>query len=166
MATRQHPERPATLRTYRETITVHPARLTDRLAASRRKDAFIALFVRYERKPDAIYELTRAEPRCQLPDEKQRALIHAGITDGMISRQQIIQYRAAQLIDDLAQFPDAHIVADAQYVPLMTEIAECAEALTVARGIPTPANIETAKREAAEAAAAIHLYSAAREWAS
>jgi hypothetical protein len=166
MSTRSITDRPATVRSFRETITVHPAHLTDRLAASRRKDAFVALFARYERKPDAIYDLTRAEPRCQLPDEKQRALIHDGIRASVITREQIIQYRAAQLIDDLAQFPGAEAVADAQYIPLMTEIAECVEALALVRGVPTPTNVERARKEASEASAALHLYTTSREWAS
>lgn len=138
-------------RTFREQITIKQGDVTERLAARRRLVAFVELFADAPRKPDAIYDLTRAEPRCQLPDEKKHRLIHQGIKDGVISRERLIRYRATQLLDDLAAFPDAGTPAEALYVPFMKELAEAVDAQTVARGVPTPANVDHAVRETREA---------------
>lgn len=145
--TRKHADRLATVPHFREAIAVRPARLTERLAEAGRRDAFLALFANAPRKPDAIYELSRAEPRALLPDERQRRMIHEGIRDGYISRDQIVAYRAMQLLDDLAQFAGSQSAADALYVAFMKEAAEAVEAQTMAHGVPTPENKATAARE-------------------
>lgn len=156
MATRHHMAPLA-----RHQITIRGAPITARLAERRRLVAFAELFQHAARKPDALYALTRKEPRCALPDEKQRQMIHDGIREGVISREQIIRYRATQLLDDLAAFPDAGSAAEALYVPMVREIAQALDAQTVAHGVPTPANQDTAVRESKEAIAVLELHCAA-----
>lgn len=139
--------------------TRHP--ISPRIEYRRRLVAFIELFADAVRKPDAIYALTRKEPRCRLPDDKQREMIHDGIREGMISRARIIRYRAAQLLDDLAQFPEESCPKDLLYIQAMIETAEMVEALTVAQGVPTETNRVTAVREAREAIATSELHCSA-----
>jgi len=134
--------------------------ISPRLEYRRRLVAFIELFADAVRKPQAIYDLTRREPRCQLPDEKQRAIIHQGIRDGVISRARIIRYRAAQLLDDFAQFPDESCPNDLLYVEAMIQTAEWVEAMTVAHGMPTEANRVCAVKEARDAIVAAELHCA------
>lgn len=104
--TEQSGERLATHRNeaFRKAITVRSAPITARLEQRRRLVAFCELFSDASRKPDAIYDLQRSEPRCGLPDEKQRSLIHQGIREGYITRDRLIRYRLSQILDDLEQF--------------------------------------------------------------
>jgi hypothetical protein len=147
----------------RQAITVRTAALTQRLIAEQelkqRRDAFVALFANAPRKPDALYELTRAEPRSVvIGDEKQRRLIHEGICAGYITREQVIRYRASQVRDDLAQFADARQADDTLFCALMTEAGEMVEAQVVARSMPTSSNVERAVRETDEAIAVAMVY--------
>lgn len=141
-------------------LAAHQTRhqISPRLAHRRRLVAFLELFTDAVRKPAAIYALTRKEPRCQLPDEKQRAIIHDGIRDGLIARARIIRYRAAQLLDDFAQFPDEVGPKDLLYVEAMLQTAEMVEAQTIAHGLPTEANRIAAVRESREAIATTELH--------
>jgi hypothetical protein len=150
MSTEQHGLRLAT----------HPTqhRIDPRMQHRRRLAAFIELWADAARKPAAVYALTRKDPRCKLPDEKQRTMIHNGIRDGMIARARIIRYRAAQLLDDLAQFPEESCPNDLTYVQTMLETAEAIEALTIAKGMPTEANRVAAVRETREAIATSELH--------
>lgn len=134
-----------------------PARITPRLEMRRRLVALVELFTDAPRKPAAIYDVTRRAPRCQLPDEKHRALIHDGIRAGLISRERIVRYRAQQLLDDFAQFPDEASAKDALYVRLMFEAADCVKAQTVAQGMPTEGNCLDAVRETRELIAVAEL---------
>jgi hypothetical protein len=136
--------------------TRHP--ISPRLEYRRRLVAFMELFADAVRKPAAIYALSRKEPRCRLPDDKQREIIHDGIRDGLISRARIIRYRAAQLLDDFAQFPEESGPKDLLFVEAMLQTAECVEALTVAHGLPTEANRIAAVRESREAIATTELH--------
>jgi hypothetical protein len=161
MATESHRDRLAAIPSFRERITVRHAPLTERLAARARLDAFVALFANAPRKPDAIYELQRSEPRSGLPDERQRRLIHEGIRAGYITRDQIVAYRATQLLDDLSTFGRSSDAADALYVAYMTETAEAVEAQTVARGVKSGEAREAAIRETREAIAVAEMQVAA-----
>jgi hypothetical protein len=138
-------------------------RLHPRLVERRRLAALAELFTDAARKPDALYALTRRDPRCKLPDEKLRTLIHEGIGTGVISRERLVRYRLFQLLDDLAQFPDEAPASDVLYVRLMAEQAEALEAQARAQGLPTPANREHAVRETREAVAIQSIACAAYE---
>lgn len=138
-------------------IPEHP-----RVVRRRRLEAFLELFSDARRKPPVIYELQRAEPRVTtLPDDRQREIIHDGIRAGLIPRERMIRYRAQQLLDDLAQYPDetsaSGAPSEALYVRLMTETAEAVEAQTLAHAMPTEANRERAVRETQESAAIAEL---------
>lgn len=113
--------------------------LADRLAAGDRKLAFLRLFENAKPKPDWYYQLTRSEPRQQVPGERHRDLIVAGIRAGHISEDQIIAYCRGQLLDLLGQFPTQRTADETVYVALMTETAEMVEAHTIARALPSPA---------------------------
>jgi hypothetical protein len=82
-------------------------------------------------------------------------MIHEGIRAGHITRDQIVAFRAAQLIDDLAVFPGATDADDATYCALMREVGEAVEAVTVHRGLPTTESADRMTREALEAAAIV-----------
>ena len=157
MATRHTAERLATPRRFREAITVRSAPIMARLAECERRDAFLALFANAPRKPDAIYEYQRSHCRLQLPDEKQRALIHEGIRAGYITRDQIVAYRATQLLDDLSAFAGSESAADALYVAFMTEAADAVEHNTIAHGMPTPDNVARAAQETRELVAVAQM---------
>lgn len=144
---------------FRQSITVRTAQIAERLVCQRRKDAFVELFSNASRKPDALNELTRAEPRIKgLYDDRHRTLIHDGIRAGYITREQVIRYRASQVRDDLAAFPDARQADDTLFCALMTEAGEMVEAQVVARGQPTPENVERAVRETDEAISVAAMY--------
>jgi hypothetical protein len=127
-------------RSLRDSIVIHHAPVADRLSAGDRKTAFLALYADAKRKPDDVYEISRAEPRCVLPDEKQRAMIHRDIRAGLIPRDRLLAYRRAQLLDDLSQYPDSAPATEVLHVELMTQTAEMVHACTVAEGMPTLAN--------------------------
>jgi hypothetical protein len=132
-------------------------RIHPRLEMRRRLSAFVELFADAPKMPAALNNLTRAEPRTKLYDERQREVIHAGIRDGLICRERLIRFRASQLMDDFAQFPDeasAHVVT---YVRLMLEEAEAVHAQTIAHAMPTPGNIDTAIRETKKLVAVAEL---------
>jgi hypothetical protein len=152
MSTQTSSERLAALPTFRESVAkgYRAAPILERLAEAERRDAFLALFANAPRKPDAIYEFQRSHCRLQLPDEKQRTLIHDGIRAGYITREQIVAYRATQLLDDLASFADTTDAADALYVAFMRESAEAVEAATYAHGIPTPQTKQNAAQQIKE----------------
>ena len=153
-ATRFHGPRletPATPDRFREQIVVRSRQLADRLMGRDRLDAFVALFANAPRKPDALNELTRAEPRLKgLYDERHRALIHEGIKAGYITREQVIRYRASQVRDDLAAFPDARQADDTLFCALMSEAGEMVEAQVNARGMPTRENVAHAVKQTDE----------------
>lgn len=143
----------------RQRVTRGGGRVSPQIEERRRLVAFAELFADAPRKPDALHALTRREPRCQLPDEKQRSMIHDGIRAGVVSRERIVRYRATQLLDDLAQFGDTDADAvDVCYVRAMIEIAEAVEAQTVARALPTDANRLAAVRETREAVAELQCH--------
>lgn len=157
MSTQLRGERLAALPRFREAVTIRPAGLTERLAEMARRDAFLALFVNAPRKPEAIYELQRSGCRTQLPGERQRRLIHDGIRAGYITREQVIQYRASQLQDDLAAFGGTIEPDEAVYVAFMTETAEAVDAATKAKGLPTRENVERCIAETREAIAVAEI---------
>jgi hypothetical protein len=129
-----------------------------RMVFRRRREAFVELFADASPKPKAVNAITRTDPRTKLYDERQRAIIHAGIRDGVISRERIIRYRAQQLLDDFAQYPDEGGSSREQlYVRLMLEQAEAIEAQTVAHALPSEGNRLAAVRETREAIAIAEL---------
>jgi hypothetical protein len=134
-----------------------------RLVTRRRLVAFAELFTDAPRKPAALYALTRKEPRCQLPDEKEYQLIVEGIAAGTISRDRLVSYVLFKLMTLLALYPDQVDTSDVLYVRLMAEQAEALEAQARAHGLPTPANREHAVRETREEIAIASLACAAYE---
>jgi hypothetical protein len=142
----------------------HSEPVSPALAIRRRLVAFAELFTDAARKPDALYGLQRKEPRCQLPDEKQRTMIHDAIKAGTISPARIIRYRLFQLQDDLAQYSKPVELADVCYTHVAKELGEAVEALAVARMQPTPGNIDAARRESAEASVASSAFCGALDF--
>lgn len=113
-----------------------------------------------QRTPEPAYpwhDLTRETPRAALPFEKERAMLHAAIRQGCTTREKIVRYRAAQLLDDFAQFPDEGRALDVLYTNLVTEEAEAIEAQTIAHALPTETNREAAIRESREAIGVMEL---------
>jgi hypothetical protein len=148
MTTQLHRSRLAPRQTQQPPRRRH--QVDERLQYRRRLIALCDLFSDAPRKPDAIYALQRKEPRCQLPDEKLRSLIHEGIRDGKISRERLIRFRALQLIDDFQQFSDEATAEDVLYVRAMLEHAEAIEAQTIAHTMPNDSNRAAALRETRE----------------
>lgn len=136
----------------------------ERLSYRRRVVAFCELWQDAKRKPDAIYQLQRAEPRAKLYSERERQLIHDGIRAGMISRERLVRYRLTQLLDDLAQFPGSTPVTDHLYAAAMREVGQAVEAQTLAHALATDEARTTAIRETREAVAAQELLVASYEW--
>lgn len=162
MSSRNTGDRLAPTPNFREQITVRTAAtLMERLGYNRRRDAFCALFANAKRKPDAIYELQCVHPKRQLMDESQHTLIHDGIRAGYITRSQMVTYRAAQLLDDLACFDGASDQDDATYCEVIRNVGEAVEWLTVAKGMPTQENTERARTEVMEAAVMLELHATA-----
>lgn len=163
MATQSCGQRRETLRTIQRTgigrITTAP--LTQRFAEIARRDAFLALFQHAKRKPQAIYDLQ--QHKTKLPAERERELIHDGIREGYITREQVVNYRLAQTADDLGQFPTGYTPQEAMFVQVVTEFAEAMEALTLANGIPSRENCERAAKETREALLVGELHVAAIE---
>jgi hypothetical protein len=157
-ASQLHGERLATLPTFREQIRVKSAAIIERLGERRRIEALQTLFANAKRKPAEIHELQTVPRKRRLPDHIEHELIHEGIRAGHITRQQIVAYRASQLIDDLSAFPGATEADDTTYSTLMHEVGEAVDWLTVARGLPTPENVARSEKEALEAAAAMQLH--------
>lgn len=159
MATRQHEDRLATIPTYRERIRVPAAKLSERLGSfSRRLEALQRLFVDAPRKPYELHELQCKHPKRLMPDEVLRTMIHEGIRAGHITREQVVAYRASQLIDDLSAFPGATNADDATYSALMHEVGDAVAAVTVHHGLPTAENHARMTKEALEAAATLQLH--------
>lgn len=156
-ATRNHTERLATTQIFRESVRVKSGALTQRLREADRIDQFIGLWSTARRKPDWMYEFTRGEQRRRHPAELERSLIHDGIRSGDITREALIDYRAAQLQDDLTVFGGAVTVDHALYVAFMTETAEAQEATAIARGMPTSDTVTQAVREIGEAIAVAEI---------
>ena len=122
-----------------------------RLAHRRRLVAFAAMFSDAERQPQAVYGLTRKQPRVKLPDERERRIIHQAIRDGKTTPERVIHYRLFQLQDDLAQFDDSPALQDLLYLELVREQIEAIDAQSLAHAIPTPAHLDAAVRETEEA---------------
>lgn len=113
-----------------------------------------------QRTPTPAYpwhDVTRDAPRAALPCEKERAMLHAAIRQGCTTREKIVAYRAQQLLDDFAQFPDEASPNDIMFTRLLLEQAEAIEAQTVAHGLPTEENRARAIRESREAISVMEL---------
>jgi hypothetical protein len=135
----------------------------DRLTYITRRDAFVAVFANAPTKSRELIELTRSQPRCALPDEKQRRMIHTGIRAGYVTREQCVRFRLAQLIDDLGQFPAEGSAHETLYRLLMKETGEMVDWQTIARGTPTTENRARAVQETRENIAIEELQIAAME---
>lgn len=163
MATKSTGQRLAPQPKFRDRIAVQSAPITQQIADRRRCVAFCELFSDAPRKPDFVYELQRRDRRHQLPDERQRRLIHDGIREGYISRERVIRYRAAQLLDDLAAFPSNTPANERLLAVMLREIGEAIEAHIVAEGTPSSENRAGAVREGRQAIALIERRNAALE---
>lgn len=158
MATKSPGRRLAPAPTFRDRIAVQAAPITREIADRRRRVAFCELFTEAARKPGFIYELQRRDPRHPLPDARQHALIQQGIREGYISRERIIRYRAAQLMDDLSAFPNDSAANERLLAQLLREIGEGVESAIVAEGTPSLDNRTRAVRELREVGAVCALY--------
>jgi hypothetical protein len=160
MSTNFRGDRLATSRTFREQIVVRSAStLRARLAEGRRREAIQRLFSKAPRKPGAVYELQRSEPRAPLPDERLIALLEAGIARRDFDEQQLAAYFAELFMICAAQFSLAADVAEpATYGVTVKEVAEAFEAITVAHGVPTRENRETMAREVREAIGVLAIH--------
>jgi hypothetical protein len=154
-ATRTIRERLATPQRFREQVRVRHASLGERFARIERRDAFLALFRNMPRKPDALYELTRAEDRrMQLPSEWERALIQQAIAQGHITETQIVEYCTAILNDFLAMYPEPARITEVTFTAFATETAEALEAQAKAATIGGAAAVQHAITQTREAIAA------------
>lgn len=163
MATKSTGQRLAPQPKFRDRIAVHSAPITQQIADRRRCVAFCELFSDAPRKPDFVYELQRRDRRHHLPDERQRRLIHDGIREGYISRERMIRYRAAQLMDDLSAFPNDTPANERLLAVMLREIGEAIEKHVIAEGTPSFENRADAVREGREAVAILELRNAALE---
>lgn len=136
----------------------------ERLSYRRRVVAFCEMWQDAKRKPDAIYQLQRKDPRAKLYAERERKVIHDGIRAGLIPRARLIRYRLTQLLDDLAQYPGTAPTTDHLYAAAMREVAEAVEAQTMAHALPTDEHRTIARTQTREAVAAQELLVASYEW--
>lgn len=153
MATEPTGRRLAPSPSYRDRIGVQSAPITEEIQKRRRRVAWCELFTDAPRKPDHIYEQQRRDPRYALPDERQHEQIRQGIRDGYISRERLIHYRVAQLLDDLAAFTTPAPSNERLLAVMMREIGEGAEWALVAEATPSAENCMRASQELKQAAA-------------
>lgn len=99
-----------------------------------------------ERKPAWLYNVQRAEPRASLPCERLDAAILEGIRVGYITPEVLADYFGDLFALYRAMMPDAH----ATYLDTAREKSEALEAISIARAVPTPENIDRAARELME----------------
>lgn len=125
--------------------------LTPAIARRRRDVAFYEMFDGVPKKPDAVYAVTRKQPRRKPYDEREREVIHNAIHAGEITPERYMRYRLAQMQDDLAQFAEAPALEELLYVQLIREQAEALDAQSRAHALPSPAHIDAAVRETEEA---------------
>lgn len=164
METQSHGSRLATRpKALRDRIAVQAAPVTREIAERRRRVAFCELFSDYTHKPDFVYEQQRRDPRHPLPDARHHALIVEGIREGAISRERIIRYCAAQLLDYLDAFPSPTPAGERLLAVMLREVGEAVEAHVVAEGTPSAEQCATAVRQGREAAAMLELRNAALE---
>lgn len=158
MSTESHGSRLAARpNTLRDRVTVRSAAVTREIAERRRRVAFCELFSDAPRKPDYVYEQQRRHPRHPLPDARHHALILEGIREGYISRQRIMHYCAAQLIDYLDAFPSPTPASERIIAAVLREMGEGAESALVAEGTPSINNRMHGARELREAGAMCEL---------
>lgn len=163
MATKSPGRRLAPAPNFRDRLAVHSAPITREIAERRRRVAFCELFTDATRKPPFVYELQRRDPRHALPDARQHALIHEGIREGYITRERIIRYRAMQLLDDLAAFPNHTPANERLLAQMLREVGEGVESAIIAEGTPSIEHQTRAARELREAGAYCELYVATIE---
>jgi hypothetical protein len=98
------------------------------------------------------HDLTRDDPRCDVPFGDERTMIHDAIRNGCTTRERVLRYHLARLQDDMAQFPDASVTptSDVLFVLAMAEMAESMEAVAREHTMDTPENRRAAVKEASE----------------
>jgi hypothetical protein len=134
-----------------------PSEAESRLNALR--VAFIDLCTGAKRLPDLWYGLTERHRSISFPFERERMWVHKAIKLGATTPAQVVQWRLAQLADDLAQFPGDVRISDVCYVQYAAEHAEALEAAATARAFPTRENRDTAIREIGESNTAARAFS-------
>ncbi|MDB4892190.1 MAG: hypothetical protein JWL61_4045 [Gemmatimonadetes bacterium] len=122
-----------------------------RLATRRLRIAFAEVVTRTPEPSAPWYDVTRSDPRAQLPCTKERTMLHAAIRQGCTTPERIIAYRITQLQDDLAQFNETPLLEELIYQHLVREQAESIDAVSRAHAMPTPAHRDAAIRETEEA---------------
>lgn len=111
------------------------------------------------------HDLTRDEPRCDVPCGDERAMIHDAIRSGCTTRDRVLRYYLARIQDDMAQFPDAASIetSDVLFIVAMAEMAEGMESVARAHTMPTHENRRAAVKEASEAIPILQLVCATYE---
>lgn len=164
MSTQSHGRRLAPApKNLRERAVVRSAPVTKQIAERRLRVAFCELYHDAPRKPAFIHELQRRDQRVPLPDARHRALIHEGIRAGFISRERLVRYCAAQLLDYLGVFEDHTPAQDRLLAIVMRELGEAAESAIVAESVPSGENRSRAIRESKDAIAVLELHAATLE---
>jgi hypothetical protein len=88
----------------------HSRTLVERLkvadAENEQRDRWLAMWKDADRKPDELYEFTRAaDRRAAIADNRQRKLVQRGLADGSISMERYLDYRLWQIETDLKCIP-------------------------------------------------------------
>lgn len=116
-----------------------PPRLDERLALRRLRIALMAVIIARRPEPTHAWDdVARTDPRAALPCEKERAMVHAAIHQGLTTPERVIDYRLFQMADDLAQFDEAPQLAELLYVRLIQDEAEALDAQSIDHALPSP----------------------------
>lgn len=156
-------------RQYREQVAIRPATgLTQRLVDRRRVEQYSGmLFADAKRKPDDVYEMTRAEHRItHLPDDELRAFVEKHIADGTVTPRSLALFLHALGRDYLSLFPSDVNVDDALWCALFKEGGEMFEAQVEAKANPTREKIANAVQQTEELVGVAQLLSAVQRAAS
>lgn len=140
-------------RRFRDQVTIRSARgLAQRLVDRRRVEQYSnQLFADARRKPDDVYEMTRAEHRItHLPDDELRAFVEKHIADGTITPRSLALFLYALGRDYLSLFPADVKVDDALWCALFKEGGEMFEAQVAAKANPTRETIANAVQQTDE----------------
>lgn len=136
----------ANLATRRITTRTDP-----RLAMRRLRVAFIGMVSRARRMPASWYELTRSDRDVAFPFERERRFIHEAIRQGATTPEAVVEWRMAQLRDDIEQFDESPQLEELCYIALIREQSEAISAQSLAHAQPTQAHMDLAVRETREA---------------
>jgi hypothetical protein len=148
---------------FRDQITIRSATgLAARLVERTRIEQYAnQLFADAKRKPDDVYEMTRAERRStSLPDDELRAFIAKHIADGTITPRSLALFLDALARDYLSLFPAEAEVDEKLWSALFKEGGEMFDSQVQARANPTRENVAAAVRETEECVAVATILTA------